>query len=161
MKQFAIKVHGTFNGIYEWGKGFKDEETMKKWNWFWKVEFSKKKGLSRLFWKYAEGDDYADCGFLSSLTGSIYMHPMEFKSVLVTSGSCPCVYSDENGKEYFNNFQSELRELKEICDECAEFCDGTFDLKISKEFVIETPELDELTDFDDDEYPQKFGMEKS
>jgi hypothetical protein len=32
-----------------------------------------------------------------------------------------------------------LQNLKEICDECAEYCGGSFQLYISQEFEIEIP----------------------
>ena len=160
MKQFAIKVRGIFNGIYEWGNGFKDRETESAWNWFWRVEFPKKRAL---FWKYADGDDFGGCGHLSSMTGSIYMHPMDFNAVLVASSGCVKISPSKDGKDYYNHFESELRNLKEICDACAEFCGGTFELLISKEFVIETPEIRELVDFEDvsgDDYAEKIGVER-
>jgi len=159
MKQYAIKINGVFNDIYEWGRGFKGNNTMSTWNWFWRVEFPKK---GYTFWKYAEGDKFGGCGHLSSNSGSIYMHPMEFNSVLVASSGLVCISTGNDKKRYYNHFQSELRELKEICDDCAEFCGGTFDFFVSKEFAIETPDLRELIDYKEigkDEYAEKIGAE--
>ena len=137
-KKHAITINGIFKGIYEWGKGFKDCETARKWNWFWAVEFPKNKdGFGRLFWKYSEGDDFGGCGHLSCIGGNIYLHPMNFNATLIASG-CACI-SHIDGKEYYNHFGGALKELKEICDECAEYCGGSFQLNISQEFEVEIP----------------------
>jgi len=160
MRHFAIKVRGIFNGIYEWGEGFKSRDIASRWNWYWKVEFPKK---GHLFWKYAQGGDFGECGYLTGTDGSIYMHPMDFNAVLVSSSGCVCTSRGSDGKDYYNHFQSVLRTLKEICDECAEFCGGTFDLLISKEFAIETPDIRELIDFQEigeDGYAEKIGVER-
>lgn len=158
MTQFAIKVRGIFNDIYEWGNGFKDNETYSAWHRFWGVEFGKK---HRLFWKYAEGDNFGGCGHLSSNSGSIYMHPMDFTAVLVASSGCVKVSPSKEGKDYYNHFESELRTLKEICDECAAYCGGSFNLQISKEFAIEVPENRELVDYEEvagEDYVTKIGV---
>ena len=133
-KKHSITIKGVFNGIYEWGKGFKDSNTFSAWNRFWEMEFPKKKPP---FWKYADGDDFGGCGHLSCIGGSIYMHPMDFHTTLISDG-CVCI-STVDGKDYYNHFSSELEELTKICEECAEFCGGTFSLYISPEFEIEIP----------------------
>lgn len=159
MKQFATKVNGVFNGIYEWGRGFMSRNMESKWDWYWKVEFPKK---GYIFWKYANNYGFGECGYLVCTDGSIYMHPMEFNSVLVASGGCVCSSMGSDNKRYYNHFESALRELKEICDDCAAFCGGTFDFFISKEFAIETPELRELVDFKEigrKGYAEKVGIE--
>jgi hypothetical protein len=109
---------------------------MQKWNWWWRVEFPKK---DYIFWKYADGDDFGGCGQLSTIGGSIYMHPMNFNATLLNTGGCRCI-SLVDGQDYFVHFASEVRELKKICDECAEFCGGQFFLNISPEFRVEIPE---------------------
>ena len=159
MKQFATKVNGVFNGIYEWGRGFMSRGMASKWDWYWKVEFPKK---GYIFWKYAEGNGFGECGNLVCTNGSIYMHPMEFNSVLVASGGCIHISTGSDKKRYYNHFESVLRELKEICDDCAAFCGGTFDLYVAKEFAIETPDLRELIDYKEigeGEYAEKIGIE--
>ena len=154
-RKYAVSIKGEFSGIYEWGNGFKDRNMADTWNWFWRVEFRKKRYL---FWKYSEGDDFGGCGHLSSISGSIYMHPMDFSATLISTGGCVCISSVE-GKDYYNHFQSELRELKKICDECAEFCGGHFTLRVSPEFRVEVPRPDkDYAEIED--YAKECGIEK-
>lgn len=158
MEQFAIKVSGVFSDIYKWGVGYVNADMKSKWDWFWQVEFRNK---AHLFWKYSNGDDFGGCGHLSCIGGNIYMHPMDFKAVLISSGVTSISRTDD-GKEYCNHFESEIRELNEICKECAEFCGGHFTLTISKEFSFDTPDAnmyyDELVENGD--YVSKVGVER-
>jgi hypothetical protein len=50
-----------------------------------------------------------------------------------------------------------LQELKEICDECAEFCGGSFQLYISPEFEIEVTRP--TIEFSEDLDIKEFGEE--
>jgi hypothetical protein len=155
-KKHAITINGVFNGIYEWGQGFKDRNIADKWNRYWKVEFPKNKdGFGKLFWKYADGDDFGGCGHLSCIGGNIYMHPMNFTTTLIANGGARISHID--GKDYYNHFSNELRELKEICDECAEFCGGSFQLYISPEFEIEVTRP--TIEFSEDLDIKEFGEE--
>ena len=160
MKQFAIKVNGVFNGIYEWGKGYKSATIADKFEHFWAEVFPR---LGASYWKYAEKTRFGECGFLSCSGGSIYMHPMEFNSVLVASAGLVISQMGKDGEMYYNHFESVVRELNKICEECAKYCGGTFELYISKEFVIETPtlyELREYSEIDKDNYAQEMGVLK-
>jgi len=159
-KRHAITINGVFNGIYEWGRGFMSREIADKWNWFWSVEFRK---TDHLFWKYADGDmDFGECGILSCNSGSIYMHPMDFNAVLVSSMGCICTKRGDDGKEYITQFESEIKHLKEICDACAEFCGGSFTLYISPEYPIEVvrPEEEYTGEIEKGEYAKRFGVER-
>ena len=159
MKQFAIKVSGVFSGIYKWGDGFVSRDMQSAWDWFWKVEFGRK---HRSFWKYADGDEFGGCGILSCNSGAIYMHPMDFKAVLVSSSGVVISTRGKDGKDYYNHFQSEIRNLNEICKECAEFCGGHFTLTISSEFEINVPDANMYYDelIENDEFVTKVGVEK-
>lgn len=152
-RKYAVSIKGEFSGIYEWGRGFKDRNMANTWNWWWRVEFPKK---HYTFWKYSDGDDYGGCGHLSCIGGSIYMHPMNFSVTLLSTGGCVCT-SRVEGKDYFVQFASELRELKKICDDCAEFCGGSFSLYLSPEFRIEVPEA-ELNYAELENYPKQCGI---
>lgn len=153
-RKSAMSIQGVFNGIYEWGEGFVSYDIQQAWNWFWKVEFPKRHFL---FWKYAEGDDFGGCGHLSGLCGSIYMHPMNFKATLVSDTGVVKISPCE-GKDYICSFASEIRELKKICDEAAEYCGGQFVLYISPEYYIETQRPSII--YDKDLAVSEFGMEK-
>lgn len=155
MNRFAISLKGVFENIYEWGEGFKDRETMNKWNTYWNSVF---KTIRSLWWKYAEGDSFGGCGHLSSMYGNIYMHPMDFSAVLVMDRGCVSVSIGRDGKKYYNHFGNIVRSLKEICDECAKYCGGSFRLEVSKEFRIEVPEdLSEYKSEHNDNYAELFG----
>lgn len=157
MKEIAIKFNGIFNGLYYWGQGYKNSDVARKWEMFWKYEFPR---LKSVFWTYAPPkDNYGSCGNLVSTGAAIYMHPMDFKGVFVgTSGVSTSTYVD--GQKYSCTFGSLMAELKEICDACAEYCGGTFNLRISKEFEFEAPDyLHDLKEFtNEDDYPKDFGM---
>lgn len=157
-KRYAITITGVFNGIYEWGRGFMSREIADKWNWFWAVEFRK---IDHLFWKYADGDGFGGCGILSCNSGSIYMHPMDFTTVLVSTSGAICV-SVADGKEYITQFEGEVKYLKRICDACAEFCGGSFTLYISPEYPIEVvrPEEEYTTEIEKKGYAKMFGIER-
>lgn len=160
MKQFAIKVNGVFKGIYEWGKGYKSQLAANKFEEFWTEVFPR---LGAIHWKYAENTRFGECGLLACIGGSIYMHPMEFNSVLVASAGVVMSEMGKDGEMYYNHFGSEVRELNRVCEACAKYCGSTFELYISKEFVIETPTLDELREYseiDKDNYAQEMGVLK-
>lgn len=101
MKQRIVEVQGTFDGLYEWGKGW-DFETASSWRKFWDT-------YNGCYWSFfKEEHSYGDSHYLVSTHGSIFLHPMDFHAVL--SGPNAGVMS----------------ELKEACERCAEACGGTF-----------------------------------
>lgn len=116
MEKAVIYFKGVFNGLYKWGEGW-DVETRAKWKEYWKNS----KGI---FWKYFNNKSVCDdIDYLVSNGGSIFLHPMSFNGGLF-SGGVLC-----NGS-YFN---SQITELKKLCEECAKVCGGTFVLTISEE----------------------------
>ena len=139
-KKKAIHFYGTFEGLYEWGKGWKSEEVMNKWNYWWKNEFPK---LHTGTWEnYIEPKYIWESGRLVSLSASIYMHPMGIHGTL-TEGelSCSCCLPEENCKyDYRYVFYDQLKELSRICTAVAEYCGGTFTLDTTREFDIEIPD---------------------
>ena len=162
MKQHAIKVNGVFNGIYKWGKGYESAVIAGKFKDFWKYEFP---NLNPLFWKYAEPKEIGECGILCRSTGggAIYMHPMDFTTILIASSGCSISSMGTDGKMYYNHFDNEVSELYEACVACAEYCGGSFNLNVSKEFVIDTPEWNELTDYreiEGDKFAESVGIAK-
>ena len=133
MSKFATNVYGVFHGIYFWGQGFKDTETRVKWDEFWN-------NLSRrTYWRFCPPKDSygGSCGNLVSIQNTIYMHPMDFAVTLVSPGYCRMCVDGGDNKKYFTHFSGEVRELLEICNECAEKCGGTFELFASEEYVID------------------------
>ena len=162
MKRFATIIHGKFDGIYEWGKGFKNKAVMDRWNEFWNTLYKTRKQY--IWWRYADGYDFSRCGYLSCNYGSIYMHPMDFKVLLVMDNKCRSISGGRDGKKYYSHFDSVISELKRMCDDCAEYCGGGFSMKATKEFQIEVPDTDNNgligIDFDDrSQYAEKFGIE--
>lgn len=109
-------VKGVFDNIYFWGQGYKDLETAQKWNEYWE-------NSDISFWEYQK-PKFRNCsGSLVSTGGSIYMHPMDFRTVLHSSGvKCPKGHDDDL-EDYFG---SSLDALKKACEEVAELCGGTF-----------------------------------
>ena len=159
-RRYAISIKGVFSGIYEWGTGFVSREVRDKWNQFWKVEFPKRAEKNGWWWwKYANGDGFGECGHLSAIAGSVYLHPMDFSTTLISTGGVVCIsLAEKTGKEYFNHFSGEISSLKKICEECAEFCGGSFWLFISPEFRIEVERP--TIDYGKVEDVSEYGIEK-
>lgn len=112
-KQSTIIVRGIFHDIYFWGKGFKDTET----SLAWKKAVDEVKGIH---WSvHTEKHGYGNVNYLVSTNGSIYLHPMDFTTVLHSCG----VHTDDS---------FDCSELEEICKGIAEKCGGTFELYVSK-----------------------------
>ncbi len=142
MKKKAIDYYGTFEGIYTWGGGYINPEKKAAWDRFWLWEFPKKHCT---FWKRyvaPSPEEFGVCGSLVGTSKAIYMHPMGFYGVFVEGGvTCRRSLPEEDYKyDYTYTFLNELNELREICEECAKYCGGTFTLDTTKEFDIEIPE---------------------
>lgn len=114
LKEKLVVVRGTFNNIYFWGKGYRDLETANAWHNAWNE-------IKSVFWHHARLDDTE---YLVGVQGSIYLHPMDFRTIL---HSCGCHTSDTY----------DCADLKRICEEVAEKCGGTFDLEVSEEIAID------------------------
>ena len=119
MTEKIVLVQGTFDGIYGWGKGFYTPEQARKWE---EALYE----INDLFWKLVvEPHSYGDTHYLVSTGGSVFLHPMDFRTVLHSSGC--------NTDDSFN-----CEELKKICEKIAEHCGGTFRLEVSKPFEVES-----------------------
>ncbi len=117
MKLHCVLVRGVFHDIYSLGQGFYTKEKAETWD----------KALDEIddiFWKrfkdtpYSWGTDY-----LVSTGGSIFLHPTDFNAILHSCG---------NSTDSFN-----CKALKEVCEEIAKKCGGSFDLYVSKPFEVE------------------------
>lgn len=109
------RIKGQFEGIYRWGVGYITYEQMRKWELFWSIQ---QKTYWTCFTKFEHGFTNH---YLVSTWGSCYLHPDCFNLVL------------ENPSEGL------LRELKEICENCAKECNGTFKM----EYTTHTIEIDD------------------
>jgi hypothetical protein len=136
MKRKAINFYGSFEGLYDWGRGWISREAMGKWDYWWKYEFPK---MGTIHWKeYIPSYDSGACGSLLGLGKAIYLHPMAIYGTFVESGcSCAC-YID--GERYKFVFYNELKELNKICKAVAEYCGAEFHMDTTREFDIEEPE---------------------
>lgn len=130
MKERLCYVKCKLNGIYAWGQGYVSNEMYQKWNEFWN-NFEAKKSI---YWRLVKNDKpYSGCDNLISTSSNIYLHPMDFKFVAMSSGVCSI--SMVNGvekKEYF----SEVVELEKIIKELCEYCGATY------EFIRKEKEVD-------------------
>lgn len=145
MTKKAINYYGTFNGIYEWGRGFISTFVQFKWDEYWRCVFPNR--TRKCHWKtYVKGSGLGECGSLVGTSKAIYMHPMGIYGVFVEGGlSCGCSLPEEDHKyEYKYVFETELNELREICEEAAAYCGGSFTLECSPEFEIEVPDANIL-----------------
>lgn len=118
MKEEIVLVHGTFNDIYGWGKGFYTQEKARQWK-------EALEEVDDIFWKvFTDRKGYGDVNYLVSTGGSIFLHPMDFRAILHSSG---CHSADT----------FDCNSLKTVCEKIAEHCGGTFSLKVSKPFEVE------------------------
>lgn len=113
MIEHIVLVKGTFGGIYEWGKGYLNGKGQ-----LWREALADVKDI---MWKVVTKDDHE---YLLSVQGSIYLHPMDFRTVL---HSCGCHSADT----------FDCGNLLKICNKIAEHCGGTFKLEVSKPFDVE------------------------
>lgn len=111
-----IRIKGSWSGIYGWGTGYYDKEKYLNWENFWD-------NINAIYWNSVIANDTFNTRYLVTTSGSIYLHPMDFTTVLKSSGVV-C-----NGK----HFDGEVRELKELCEKAAKVCGGTFTMEVSEE----------------------------
>lgn len=124
-KERICCVRGVFQGLYAWGDGWSSVENARKWDEY----LANYKGN---YWRPIRSEDNLSCWTLVSIEGSIYFHPMDFRTVLRSSGG------KTNGNTKLEQyFGDELRELKQLCQEIAELCGG----KLST-FIAETQEVE-------------------
>lgn len=113
-KEKLVVVRGTFHNLYGWGTFWRSADTAKAWREAWE-------NIKSFMWHYKRIDD---TDYLVSVQGSIYLHPMDFRTIL---HGCGCHTDDTY----------DCAELKRICEEVAEKCGGTFDLEVSEEIAID------------------------
>lgn len=130
-KERICAVRGVFANIYQWGEGWSQEVAQK-----WHDYLENYKGI---YWHYfrdskkSYGTDY-----LVGTGGAIFLHPMDFRAVLHSSGAkCPRG-NDDDLEDYFGG---ELDELKKLCTELAEVCGGQFTSMVAETQVIENNNL--------------------
>lgn len=94
------KVNFVFEGLYFDGRGWKDGDTILKWNVYWR-------GIhDNISWHFADVHDIAgDCQYLFGLHGSVYLHPQ------ITNATLIC----EFGKTGTDYTYDELCRLMERC----------------------------------------------
>lgn len=104
-------VHGVFEGIYSWGKGYESMEVHDAWE-------KAIREVKSVFWKVVDSGERMVPPSLVSIQGSIYLHPMDFTTVLHRVGCSEDCYDCDD--------------LNRVCTEIAEKCGGTFKLYVSK-----------------------------
>ena len=130
-KERICVVRGVFANIYQWGDGW-SQETAKKWYDF----LENYKGIHWHYFrdsKKSYGSDY-----LVGTHGSIFLHPMDFRAVLHSSGCRERRGHDDELEDYFG---SNLDELKKLCEDLAEACGGQFTSMVAETQVIENNNL--------------------
>jgi hypothetical protein len=113
----SIMVRGYFNGIYDWGEGWKSGVKEK-----WDEYLSTKKSYT---WKHYRVNDICQTDYLHDITNIIFLHPLNFFAVL---NECGCM---TNG----SYFKVEIEDLYEYCKGLAEYCGGTFTMEVSNEIT--------------------------
>lgn len=130
-KERVCVVRGVFANIYQWGDGW-SQETAKKWH-----DYLEK--YNGIFWHYFRDEKgIGGSDYLVSTGGSIYLHPMDFRAVLHSSGG-KCVRGNNDDLEDY--FGGELDELKELCEGLAQACGGQFTSMVAETQVIENNNL--------------------
>lgn len=124
--QRICTVRGIFTGIYQWGEGWSQEKA-KKWDEY----LENYKGI---FWRAFKN---RDIWYLVGTQGSIYLHPMDFRTVLHSTGCKSLRGNDDPLEDYFG---SGLDELKRICEGLTEACGGGFSM-VAETQVIENNNL--------------------
>ena len=117
-----VTAKGTFGGLYEWGRGWRDFAAAQAWRDYWS-------GAHGTFWHVSRNGDAL---YLVTTGGSIYLHPMDFVMLLRRIGA---EYKVDAGRrvEVF----SAVEELTELCEKCAAACGGTFSLSPVKVHEVE------------------------
>lgn len=130
-KERVCVVRGVFANIYQWGEGW-SQETAKKWHDYLK-------NYKGIYWHYFRDErGVGGSDYLVSTGGSIFLHPMDFRTVLHSSGG-KCVRGNNDDLEDY--FGGELDELKKLCTELAEACGGQFTSMVAETQVIENNNL--------------------
>lgn len=154
MKTTIIRIRGTFCGLYNWGSGWVSSEVAEKWDAFWEGLTKSDKSI---FWRYAPPRDrYCSCGYLCSSDGTVYLHPMDFETVLSRRSGTALI--SENGNSYNGAFKSELQELQRLCSQAAKSCGGTFSLEAGRETLIDAGDV---LPFDPDHYGSRHSFPSS
>ena len=123
-KERICCVRGVFQGIYAWGDGW-SAETAKKWDEY----LENYKGT---YWHPVKPENHWSSWELISTQGSIYFHPMDFRTVLHSCGGK--TGGDTELEQYFGG---ELKELRELCQGIAKACGGKFTTFIAETQVVE------------------------
>lgn len=118
-----------FNDLYEMGRGFASTEAAEAWTRFW--EGVNGPGRGACFWRYCAPREPFSCGYLVSSAGSIYVHPMDFNTVLHGHG----------GPDF-----RLIRELRRLCREAAEACGTTCHFTMSELHAIGTLKPETLSE---------------
>lgn len=139
-REKICNVRGVFTGIYAWGEGW-SKETAEKWDDFLR-------NYKGIFWRAIEPKSSMSSWYLVSTHGSVYLHPMDFDTVLKSSGGCSPRGNDDMLEDYFG---SELEELKELCTKLAEHCGGSFTSMVAEAQIIENNNLRQLITKEDNE----------
>lgn len=118
-----VKVYGyKTQGVYEWGLGYVSQEKYNAWQKFWGniADTKRLQGEELFFWRVIKPDG---CGSHQLLTtgGSIYVHPMDGKGVVIT-------YNEVE-------FDAALCELQTIMKACAKAVGCSIDV-YSKKGVV-------------------------
>ena len=123
-------VRGVFTNIYVWGEGWSKEKSNA-----WDNYLENYKGCH---WHPVK---IHDIWYLVSTQGSIYLHPMDFNSILKSSGGCSPKGNEDMLEDYFG---SHIEELKDICSGLAEVCGGQFTSLVAEAKEIENNNLKQL-----------------
>lgn len=123
-KERICCVRGIFQGIYAWGEGW-NSETKTKWDDYLR-------NYKGIFWRAIEPKHRMESWELVTAGGSVYLHPMDFRTVL---HSCGVKTSGKTELEQY--FGGQLKELKELCQGLAEACGGKFTTFIAETQVVE------------------------
>lgn len=107
-----LRIQCRIDGIYFWGKGWKDPETALKWYSYLN------KSWSSIFWKVTADRNSV---YLVTTNGGGMIHPMDFDIVLKENG-CH-VYRYENGRRIEEH--CEIEDLRNQIGSLVEYCGGT------------------------------------
>lgn len=119
-----VKVYGyDTRGVYEWGLGYASREKYNAWQAFWNdiVDTKKLKGKELFFWRVMKPDSDCESHMLVTTGGSIYVHPMGGKGVVITYNEAP--------------HDAVLEELKTIMKACVKIVGCSIDV-YSKKGVV-------------------------
>lgn len=119
-----VKVYGyDTRWLYEWGLGYISREKYNAWQKFWDSIADTKMllGEELFFWRVMKPDDDCGCHMLVTTGGTIYVHPMGGKGVVIT-------YNEVD-------YDAILCELQTIMKSCAKVVGCSIDV-YSKKGVV-------------------------